>query len=248
MALAMTPKAPTVIVTRPEPDASQFAAALARSGFCAIVSPLLDIRPEPFQPLPFGAVIAFTSSNGVRCVTPAQAGLAFAVGATTAAAARAAGWPHVVEADGDVATLAQSIASASARGLFHGPVIHVAGRHRAGDLVAMLVARGIPAERRVAYEAVAAPRLSPQAQDALFSGDDGACVTLFSARSASVFMRIIDDGGLRGGLAKSDVICLSKAVAAQINIADWRRLGIAGSPDAASMIDAISTLSARLDP
>ncbi|GGI96361.1 hypothetical protein GCM10010885_02510 [Alicyclobacillus cellulosilyticus] len=106
-----------VVITRPPAQAAPLAARVNAAGGEAWVSPLIEIAwlCEPAVKacllqawLPADAV-AFTSANAVRAVTalakawgiwakvrPALANQAcFAVGKATAAAARAAGWPHV---------------------------------------------------------------------------------------------------------------------------------------------------------
>lgn len=225
----------TVIVTRPEPDATRFAEALQRAGFAPILAPLLTIRALPGPQLDDGAVAAFTSVNGVRAVRAPRRGMAFAVGETTAAAARACGWETVFASGGDVASLAATIADKHARGAFQGLLVHIAGSDRAGDLAAMLSARGVPALRRVAYEAAAATRLSPEVENALGAG---ASATFFSARTARVFMDLIGRKGV-GGLEAASAVALSAAAAEPLRASQWRRIGVARRADADAVIEAL---------
>ena len=238
-----------VIITRPEPDASAFAADCVARGWRPVLSPLLEIRTISGSALDPGAVVAFTSANGVRSIAPAQGGTAFAVGEATAAAARDAGWSSVIASGGDVGALAGTIAAAWALRPLRGPVIHIAGSHRAGELVALLAARGVPAERRITYEAVAAAELSPEATSALAAPGAGPSVaTFFSARSASIFMDIVHRAGLEDQLKSLAAVCLSSSVAAALRTGAWRAVRIALEPTGRSMLDAISSDAACSDP
>ncbi len=241
-----------VIVTRPEPDAIEFAAILTRLGLRPVLAPVLTIRnlqsPEFGANLDAGAVVAFTSANGVRSVRAPADGVAFAVGAATAAAARETGWARVVAAEGDVASLADLIAATHGERPFGAPITHIAGSHRAGDLVALLHARGVPAFRRVTYEAVAADRLNVEAATLLASGLDPVIATFFSARSATIFMDLIGSAGGSRWLEHADAVCLSAAVARPLDLGSWRRVAIAGRPDAEGVAEAVLNLSAQRRP
>lgn len=237
----------TVIVTRPEPDASIFAEALARRGFNPIVFPLMEIWSLGVGDLPEGAVVAFTSANGARSIRAAPSGLAFAIGPATAAAAQAAGWSEVVASEGDSGALAEVIAAAYARGKFKGVVTHIAGSHRAGDLVGRLAARGVPADRCIAYEAIAAEALSGQARAAL--GAPGTVIaSFFSPRTAAVFMSLCASPEDAAALATVDAVCLSSAVAEPLREGKWRSIAVADSPHAEAVLAAIASVATRRDP
>ncbi|MGU3399062.1 uroporphyrinogen-III synthase [Brucellaceae bacterium D45D] len=111
-----------VLVTRPEPAASQTAARLAEAGFKPVSLPLTRTVALPFSPpeMRFDA-LTVTSANAFRHLGPEilQTCLAlplFAVGEGTADAARRAGFLHVSEGGGDAVRLAQSIQRALPEG------------------------------------------------------------------------------------------------------------------------------------
>src|ERR1700761_9112195 len=99
-----------VLVTRPHPDSETTAASLRAKGYEVMRAPLLRFEPVACSGLDadYGAVIA-TSANALRAVEGQLEGLLklplFAVGETTAAAARKAGFGKVSAADGDAAAL-----------------------------------------------------------------------------------------------------------------------------------------------
>jgi uroporphyrinogen-III synthase len=240
-----------VINTRPAPDADAFSAAIRAAGGEVILSPSMTIsfRDEK-APVGPGEALAFTSANGVRAfarVTPDRSPPVFAVGAATADEARRAGFQDIAVAGGDVDSLAALIA-ASKRPF---SVLHVAGSDRAGDLVAALAERGVPARRQVLYEAVPAPHLSPQARIALATEPENCAVALFSPRSAALFFAQTVADGLEGRLARATLLALSPAVAAAALQARWGRVKIASARSAdamAGLIDASPpTPSSRRD-
>ena len=194
-----------LVVTRPMADAMAVAEQLAGQGHDVLLSPLIDITLDPdavLPPLDAQAALAFTSANGVhafmaqlekkRAQTPKiNAWLAlpvFAVGPQTAAAAQAAGFVDIHQAGGDVAALAELIARHKNDAM---PVLHIAGRDRAGDLAALLDDKAIVAKRAVLYRAEAVAALSEAAAAALRDADepvDG--VLLYSQRSAMIFLSL----------------------------------------------------------
>ena len=193
-----------LLVTRPEPDASQLAALAAGEGHDIVLSPLTHIAHIAAPDFPHAApsAIAFTSANGVRALMaqlhsanrPSAERAAwrnlpvFAVGPQTAAAAQAAGFAKIRQATGDVAALAALIARHKDEAA---PVLHIAGRDRAGDLAALLDDEAVAARRAVLYRAEAAQVFSDAAAAALRDGVepvDG--VLLYSQRSAVIFLSL----------------------------------------------------------
>jgi len=140
-----------VIVTRPEPDASAFAAMVKAAGMTPVLSPTIEIAFRPAA-VSFDGVraLAFTSANGVRALmhTALPAGAlalpVFAVGPASADAARQAGFGTVSTAAGDVASLAELIGRSFAG---DGAVLHISGSDRAGDLAELLAKSDVEARR-----------------------------------------------------------------------------------------------------
>ncbi|MGE0407824.1 MAG: uroporphyrinogen-III synthase [Amphiplicatus sp.] len=223
-----------VIVTRPAPDGEAFARALEAAGMSAILSPVIEIVPREERPALDGvAAIAFTSANGARAFARNAAAPpipAFAVGAMTAAAARAAGFDEVHAATGDVAGLARLIAAHRPAG----DVLHICGDDRAGDLAGLLAEAGLAARRLVLYKAKPAEGLSPAALRAIGAGAAD-YVALFSPRSARLFVAQAAAAGLVERLSTLHAACLSEAVAAAAR-APFRSFVIPAERTAASMI------------
>ncbi len=152
----------TVWITRAEPGASATAGRVRDLGFEPIVAPLIETRPLAASlDLAGVAVLAFTSAAGVgafAALSPIRSLPAYAVGESTAQAARRADFADVASADGDVAALAGLIIAE--RGMIRGAVLHAGAASPAGELVADLARAGVPAKFIAVYETVptAAPR------------------------------------------------------------------------------------------
>lgn len=190
--------------------------------------------------VPIGA-LALTSANGAHALAAKlpstqaareawQALTAYAVGPQTAAALKAYGWQEIVEAAGDVESLAALIIN---RHKGASAVLHVAGRDRAGNLAAALQRADIICRLIMLYEAEAATALSPAAQAALADAQepvDG--VLLYSQRSAKMFLQLSADLAMA---QKPIAYCLSPAIAALMQEAGFDTC-TARHPDEAAML------------
>lgn len=133
-------------------------------GYEPVVAPLLAIRPIP-QPEPAMdgiAALAFTSANGVvafAALTDRRAIPVYAVGASTADAARQAGFADVQSADGAVADLARLLDEAAIDGVVLAP----GAREPAADLPTF--ARRVTVRALPVYEAVATGANAPAQVD-----------------------------------------------------------------------------------
>ncbi|MDX1485315.1 MAG: uroporphyrinogen-III synthase [Alphaproteobacteria bacterium] len=234
-----------VLVTRPEADAGPLAERLAAEGFDPVIEPLLRIRfrDEASPDLSGLAALAFTSANGVRALVhlaPEARALklpVFVVGPATAAAARAAGFADVRSADGDVAALANLVARELGRG--GGPVVHVAGRERAGDLVGALAAEGLEARREVLYDAIAADSLSSTLRAEIEAGAINV-VLIFSPRTARLFVNLMENSGLEARARTMCLVALSPAVAEAAAPLPWGTVRIADAPRQDAALDALA--------
>lgn len=236
---------PHALVTRPEPDASAFAALLEKAGMRAVKTPAMAIEATGAAiSLDGVAALAFTSANGVRALArrgPPPPLPVFAVGAATAAAAREAGFACVTAAGGDVGSLAALIAGARPLGA----VLHASGEAAAGDLVGALEAAGVEARRVALYRAVAMARLSPEAEAALASGDPPQWATFFSPRSARLFLDQAKVSGLTARLEAVRAACLSAAVADAARGARWAGVVVAHKTTAEALIEAMQRADSR---
>jgi uroporphyrinogen-III synthase len=232
----MSSAAQRVWITRAEPGASATAERVAALGHTPLVAPLLRIEPieAPQIDLRGVAALAFTSANGVRAFAaaePSRALKVFAVGAGTAAAAKAAGFREVLSADGDVAALARRIAARKLE-LGDGAVLHPGAAEPAGDLVGDLKAAGVQARALTLYDSVeVAP--DPALLERLADIDVVLVQSPRAAKALGLALRRRDAAHLR-------VLCQSPAVARPLARAKVREVARAPFPIEAALLNLIA--------
>lgn len=222
-----------LLVTRPEEDCAATVDALARLGHAGVPEPLLVVQPVAGQ-LPdltrFQALL-ITSRNGLRILarlTEERKLPVYAVGPGSAAAARAAGFSEVHDADGDAHALAELVAQRLDPAA--GPLLHGAGRDVALGLKERLVEEGFDFRRIVLYAAEPVARFSAVALDALEQGTlDG--VLFYSPRTAATFADLIRRAGMQQACTSLSAYCLSHAVAAAIAQLPWKAVHTAAAPN-----------------
>lgn len=238
-----------VLLTRAREDAEPLAARLADLGLDADIEPLLNFVSEADTPIDLDGVQAliFTSATGARMFAARSSERqlpVFAVGDTTAAAARAVGFARVESAGGDVEDLARLIQTrldAKAGALFHG-----AARQVAGDLQGQLTASGFDLRREILYRAEAIGALSEAVRSGLAEGRYDA-VAFFSPRTAETFVRLVteSDADLTG--SGCHAACLSQAVASRIEALPWAGIRIAERPNQEALIGLLAALKLDLE-
>ncbi len=237
-----------VLITRAQPDADAFAELCRARKLVPIVCPLMELEiAEAEIALTDVGALAFTSANGVRAFAkhtpgrhlPAFTLPVFTVGDASARVACALGFENVHAAGGDVDALAGMIVEHKA-GL-DGEVLHIAGTHRAGDLVSALSHNGVNARRQVLYQMRDAAALPSGAISALTAHPPVDWVVLFSPRSAELFLTLSTQAGLIDALAQIRVACLSDAVAQKADIIRWKSVEIAAGRNVAAMIELLAS-------
>lgn len=221
-----------VLVTRPEPAATQTAERLKTMGHDALIDPMLRIAPTnvPLPEGPFDAV-AFTSVNGVKAFAAHpefarfKALPAFAVGSRTAREARGAGFKQVTDCEGDAAALAGRLAADLPEGA---RVLNPAGEDRAADLAELLSGPGVKVDLAIVYAAVPADALSEETRAALEAGTIAAALHL-SHRTVKTLLHCVAAAGLQARLAPVRHLCLSAQVASPFGAGD--RIEIAEAPN-----------------
>ncbi|MEE9479372.1 MAG: uroporphyrinogen-III synthase [Kiloniellales bacterium] len=236
-----------VLITRLREDATPLAAELAALGHETLIEPLLTIVPRRDAEIDLAGVqaIAFTSANGARVfarLSPRRNLPVYAVGDSTAEAARRARFAEVESADGDVETLAALIATRLDPAA--GAVFHAAARRVAGDLQGRLQAAGFAVSRVVLYDAEPIPAFSPATAAALRDGSIDA-ILFFSPRTGETFVSLMSEANLTHAYGRWHAICLSQAVADQVGDVSWRSLQVADRPTRAGLMDSLAAVAAR---
>ncbi|HEX6016126.1 MAG TPA: uroporphyrinogen-III synthase, partial [Geminicoccaceae bacterium] len=198
--------------------------------------PVLEIRhvPLPFLPDEGVAAVAITSANAAH----ALAGIGtrfpvYAVGAATAAAARAAGATEIRVADGDGRGLAELVGRTLVPAA--GAVLHLAGADVREGLEEALAAAGFEYRRAVVYEAVPTPGMAPAAEAALRAGRLGAAL-FYSPRTAALWADRVTRLGLAGCLTRAIAACMSEAVAKPLRQLPFGDLRVAAARDQKALL------------
>jgi uroporphyrinogen-III synthase len=226
----------TMLVTRPEPDASETARRLNALDIETVIDPLLRTETLPTSlPAATGfAAIAVTSANALRALEargelPNYRNLPlYAVGDRTADMARHLGFARVSSAGGNFGDLVNLLTQAG----ITGPVLYPAARHQAGDLGKALAPHGIMVITAAIYDMRPAASLDETTRAALVAGSIDAAL-FYSRRTAETF------AGLAAPFrdtSKLGMLCLSEAVAAPLVAAHFVRVALAEHPSEAAMM------------
>lgn len=228
-----------MLVTRPEPDASDTAARLEALDIETTVCPLLTFEPlQTSLPDPRGfAALALTSANTLRALEARGAldpymGLrVFTVGGRTAAEARARGFSDVTSAGGTLADLAELLAHAG----LEGPVFYPAARQQSGDLAKSLAPFGVMVITAPVYAMNPVAALPVEVRETLAGGGIEAAM-FYSRRTAETFVRLATDGLGRAARTRLGVLCISEAVAEPLVGAHFVRVSLADYPSEEAMM------------
>jgi uroporphyrinogen-III synthase len=232
-----------VLITRPSEQAAETAAVLAMMGHEAVISPVLEIAATgaawPSQAI--DCLIA-TSARAFQALSVApdfptletrRLLPLFAVGETTLAAARAAGF----FGPATVAPNVQDLVPPLLAHLHPGSgALYLAGRERKPDLETACAAAGTPLHVVETYRAVPATQLSDAARAALDEGSVGAALH-YSRRSTAILVELMEADGFDP--ASLTHVAISEDAAGPLRALDLShlRVCVAASPSESDMLD-----------
>ena len=231
-----------LLVTRPRPDADLTAERLRELGHEVYVQSLSRVEFLPLAHSPDPTAIVVTSRNAIRALQAWPRSVSwrdrplFAVGDATAAVAEAVGFKEVRSANGDGSALASLVIHAldPARG----PILYPAAKEHSPRLEIALRADGFEVCTVTAYRMLAAKDFAPEIVAVLKTGLlEG--VLLYSKRSASIFLSLIDRGGLVEALRDVRMFLMSETVADLFKGRMIRQIDIAAAPQEEALISLI---------
>jgi uroporphyrinogen-III synthase len=223
-----------VLITRPEPGASQTAERVSALGLTPILAPVLSITTKDMRAPGRWAGILLTSRNAVNACGPALHDRpVFAVGTATAAQATEAGFLRVFNGDGDATALARLVADTLSPA--DGTLLLPTGKGKGGDLAASLRRKGFRVLRRVAYQATGVPTLPEAAAAALRLGQV-AVAMFFSGETARHFVHLIQAAQLTEALRDVEAVSISQRAAMALRPLPWRRIRVAEKPNQDAML------------
>lgn len=210
-----------VLVTRPAPDSETTAAALRARGYEVMQAPMLRFEPVACSGLDaeYGAVIV-TSANALRAVE-GQLGETllkrplFAVGETTAAAARKAGFDKASAAKSNAGSLRDLVLAGVKKRQFRksDPLLYLAGSDLSHDLASELGADGLNLVTVTTYRMAALASLPSKVCEA-FAANSIQAVLHYSQRSARAFLDAARAEGVEISALAVPHCCLSPNIAA----------------------------------
>jgi uroporphyrinogen-III synthase len=214
-----------VLVTRPMPAAERTAAELARRGHEPVLLPLmraehrLDRLREGPAPQTFALVL--TSGEAIRALAELSQDERrsyldlplFAVGETTATAARDLGFAMVEAGGGDGAALARHLLSSPNLDPSR-PVLYLAGNPRSPELEQHLVNSSRRVEVVECYRMLPIPRETEELVKVLTPAPHG--VLLYSSETARQFAAIVESTEIASTLKNTRFLCLSHKIAAAL--------------------------------
>ena len=230
-----------ILITRPQPGATDTALAVREHGHEPIIAPLSEIEfladVDPGTG-PWNAIL-LTSANGLWGVASSARDNkwhsipVFAVGDVTAKAARDMGFVEVASAGGNVNDLANLVA---ARLEPPARLLYLAGEERAGDLAGALRSKNFEVDLVVVYRFLTAQFLPGPAAAALPGEIDA--VLHFSRASAEAFLKAARSSNLlEAALTKPVHFCLSEQVATPLREAGAARIQVAARPTQDALLE-----------
>jgi uroporphyrinogen-III synthase len=232
--------APGVLITRPEPGASETASRVSAMGLRPVTAPVLEIHTLPSRLPPAARLQAVitASGNALPALPTSYHRLPLlAVGDTTASRARAAGFSRVTSADGDakaLAALAEQICDIQGA-----PLLLATGSGQGEALATDLRVRGFRVTRRVVYAAVPVPALPEAARQALADGDV-ATALFFSAETARHFVLLVRRARLHEAIRTVEALAIGQPAAMALKVLPWRRIRVAARPTQDAMLALLS--------
>jgi uroporphyrinogen-III synthase len=223
-----------VLITRPEPGATETAARLTALGLFPIVAPVLSITAKDLWAPDNVAATLLTSRNAVAaCPRSLYGRPVFAVGAATATRAAQAGFRQVFNANGDATALASLISETLSP--TDGTLFLPAGQGQGAELAASLRQRGFRVLRRIAYQATGVPRLPETAVTHLREGKLAAAM-FFSGETSRHFVQLLMAAGLNESVQDVEAVSISERAAMALRPLPWRRINVAAKPNQDAML------------
>jgi uroporphyrinogen-III synthase len=223
-----------VLITRPEPGATETAVRITALGLIPIIAPVLSIIAKDIHPPDHMAAIVLTSRNAIAACPPSEHDHpVFAVGTATASRATEAGFSRVFNADGDAETLATLIADTLSP--TDGSLFLPTGQGQGTDLMAALRKRGFHVIRQVAYQVVGLPTLPEAAMNHLRQRQLDAAM-FFSTETARHLVRLLQAAGLSDAVCDVEAVSISERAAVALRLLPWRRISVAAKPNQDAML------------
>jgi uroporphyrinogen-III synthase len=238
-----------ILITRPEPDASDWRSKFEARGAQVTVDPLLEIEylaPQFAELTSVQALIA-TSRNALRALkaspvlSQAIALPVFTVGPATSQHARDLGFTTIQEGPASARDLVPLITDRATPA--NGRLLHLCGDKLAFDLGAALSPHGFTLDCLPVYRSRPATKLHSHTIDALASGTIDT-VMLMSPFTAKTFAILTLQAGLHEQCQRLVYVCLSQNISTALAPLNPAKVHIASAPNSQAVFTLIETLLA----
>ena len=226
---------PKVLITRPQQDSERLAPLVRARGYEPVINPLLQVAPlDAILPPGDFSHLVFTSATAIAFVPDSVARTlpVYCVGAQTAAAARRAGFSHIMGVASNVLALVEILNTLPEETA----LLYPSAREPAHDLTALLGPHGIMVKRWPVYETNFLP-LGPEAIHLLSHGEVQ-WILLFSERTAKALKHTLPLNH-RDWSGKIGIAAISEAAMAPVKTLGWARMTCAREPTAAGVLDCL---------
>lgn len=241
-----------VLVTRPPEAGKKTAATLRTRGHEPVLLPLSTPIRHPEAALSAltlpHAAIAVTSAEAIRTLsaladrlTPFLADPVFAVGPSSANAARGLGFTNVIAAGGDGATLASCVSAHLGEARQDGALLYLAGSPRSPVFEARLAVYGVHVTVAECYEMTPVQNASTALRH-IFEARRIDAVLLYSAETAKRFFAAVEASGIHEMPRDIRFCCMSNNVLAAVPAEFRQRASVAASPDETALLALLEPL------
>ncbi len=221
----------SVLITRPEPEASDFAEMMRKKGLNPIVFPVIEYQEvaTEYDDVANYSSLVFTSAEAVRVFAKnsnIRDKTIYTVGDRTAEVAQIAGFTDVYSASGNSTTLMHLVEEKADKD----SIIHLCS----ADTPEAEWARKVIYQSNFVHEIIDSVNLA-------IKENQIDVVTLLSAKTAESFIQFIKNNNLESYLANMEAVCINLNVKKVAKTATWKSVSVSSTPTAISMLDLLIT-------
>jgi uroporphyrinogen-III synthase len=230
----------TILITRPQPDATRLAKCLQGEGYSTLIDPLLKIKfMDVTLDIKETQAIIVTSLNGVRALAQAcseRDHLLYTVGSGSAEEAQSLGFKNVRYASGNTHALTRKILHDLSPA--KGRVIYVCGDVVRGDIMRELNLQGFETERHMIYRTKEATAFTAKTLKA-FKAAEISLILFFSPRTVDIFVKLLQQSSLEPVCESITALCLSTAVRDRLKGLHWKSIQVPERPSQLELLKLI---------
>ncbi len=221
----------SVLITRPEPEASDFAEMMRNRGLNPIVFPVIEYQEvaTEYDDVENYSSLVFTSAEAVRVFAKnsnIRDKTIYTVGDKTAEEAHVVGFTDVYSACGNSTTLMHLVEEKTN----NNSIIHLCS----ADTPEAAWTRKVIYQSNFVHEIMGSVNVAIKENQIDF-------VTLLSAKTAESFIEFIKNNNLDNYLANMEAVCISSNVQKVAKTATWKNISVSNMPTEVSMLDLLIT-------